>query len=118
MKTKIHILVKLFFVSLVCSSAVAQEVVKVDERAVSNPGVEWLNYGRDYQEQRFSPLKQINQSNISQLDLAWSFDFSAARGMEATPLVIMASYILVLVGVMFMQLMLELDDSDGILTPR
>jgi len=87
MKTKIHILVKLFFVSLVCSSAVAQEVVKVDERAVSNPGVEWLNYGRDYQEQRFSPLKQINQSNISQLDLAWSFDFSAARGMEATPLV-------------------------------
>ena len=35
-------------------------------------------------EQRYSPLAQINRDNINQLDLAWSFKFSTARGMEAT----------------------------------
>ncbi|MFT5136817.1 MAG: quinohemoprotein ethanol dehydrogenase [Arenicella sp.] len=61
--------------------------VQVDGRAIANPGSEWLSYGRDYQEQRFSPLKQLNRENVAQLDLAWSFKFSTARGMEATPLV-------------------------------
>ncbi|MFT6711937.1 MAG: quinohemoprotein ethanol dehydrogenase, partial [Arenicella sp.] len=61
--------------------------VQVDGRAIANPVSEWLSYGRDYQEQRFSPLKQLDRENVAQLDLAWSFKFSTARGMEATPLV-------------------------------
>ncbi len=48
----------------------------------------WMTYGRTYSEQRFSPLKQINDSNTAQLGLAWSFDLDTARGQEATPLVI------------------------------
>ena len=55
--------------------------VQVDEQAIVNPGSEWLSYGRDYQEQRFSPLKQLNRENVAELDLAWSFKFSTARGM-------------------------------------
>ena len=48
---------------------------------------EWLSYGRTYKEQRFSPLTQINQENIDELGLAWSYDTGQYRGHEATPLV-------------------------------
>ena len=55
--------------------------------ADSEPGM-WMTVGRTYSEQRFSPLKQINDTNASKLGLAWSFDLDTARGQEATPLVI------------------------------
>jgi quinohemoprotein ethanol dehydrogenase len=48
---------------------------------------EWLTIGRDYAETRFSPLTQINSSNVSRLGLAWSYDTQSLRGLEATPLV-------------------------------
>ena len=47
---------------------------------------EWLSYGRDYNEQRFSPLTQISDQTVSKLGLAWSADLDTARGQEATPL--------------------------------
>ncbi|MES2303283.1 MAG: PQQ-dependent dehydrogenase, methanol/ethanol family [Pseudomonadota bacterium] len=50
------------------------------------PEGEWLSYGRDYGEQRFSPLTQVNDANASQLGLAWFHDLETARGQEATPL--------------------------------
>ena len=58
----------------------------VNQETISNPDSEWLSYGRNYKEQRFSPLDKINRDNVDELDLAWSFKFSTARGMEATPL--------------------------------
>ncbi|HTM40686.1 MAG TPA: PQQ-dependent dehydrogenase, methanol/ethanol family [Terriglobales bacterium] len=48
----------------------------------------WLTYGRTYNEQRFSPLKQINDQNVGRLGLAWYFDLDTRRGQEATPLVV------------------------------
>jgi quinohemoprotein ethanol dehydrogenase len=48
----------------------------------------WLTYGRTYSEQRFSPLQQINDGNVGQLGLAWSYDLDTHRGQEATPLVV------------------------------
>ena len=48
----------------------------------------WMTYGRTYDEQRFSPLKQINDENASQLGLAWYYDLDTNRGQEATPLVV------------------------------
>ena len=48
----------------------------------------WLTYGRDYAEQRFSPLSTINAANVGQLGLTWYADMDTARGQEATPLVI------------------------------
>lgn len=48
---------------------------------------DWLMYGRTSNDQRFSPLKQINEQNVQQLGLAWSHELDTTRGLEATPLV-------------------------------
>jgi glucose dehydrogenase len=48
----------------------------------------WMSYGRDYGEQRFSPLTRISDRNVKQLGLAWHVDLDTNRGQEATPLVI------------------------------
>src|SRR5215207_4340732 len=48
----------------------------------------WMSHGRTWGEQRFSPLKQINDSNVSRLGLAWYADLSTYKGVVATPLVI------------------------------
>jgi quinohemoprotein ethanol dehydrogenase len=37
-------------------------------------------------EQRFSPLDQINETNIGRLNLAWSLDLPGEAALEATPL--------------------------------
>ena len=57
-----------------------------DAMIASAPEGEWLTYGRDYGEQRFSPLTKISDQNVGELGLAWSHDLETARGQEATPL--------------------------------
>src|ERR1044072_7186734 len=47
---------------------------------------QWLSTGRTYDEQRFSPLIEIDASNVGELGLAWYGDFAVARAQEATPL--------------------------------
>ena len=37
-------------------------------------GRDWPGYGRSYGEQHYSPLIQINETNIGRLSLAWSMD--------------------------------------------
>jgi quinohemoprotein ethanol dehydrogenase len=55
-------------------------------KAVANTG-DWTLYGRTNDEQRFSPLEQITEQNVSQLGLLWSRELGTTRGLEATPLV-------------------------------
>ena len=50
------------------------------------PG-QWMSHGRTYDEQRFSPLDQINTESVSKLGLAWAADLESRRGQESTPLV-------------------------------
>jgi quinohemoprotein ethanol dehydrogenase len=61
-----------------------------DERiknAESEPG-NWLSFGRTYEEQRFSPLTQVNKETVGQLGLAWYKDMNTNRALEATPIVV------------------------------
>lgn len=51
------------------------------------PGNHWLSYGRNYSEQRFSPLAEINDQTISRLGLQWAFDVPHANSLVSTPLV-------------------------------
>ncbi len=48
----------------------------------------WILHGRTYEEQRFSPLRQINESTVTRLGLLWSRELGTPRGLEATPLVV------------------------------
>jgi PQQ-dependent dehydrogenase (methanol/ethanol family) len=54
----------------------------------ANNNADWLTHGRTYDEQRFSPLAQLNQATVGDLKLAWFFDLDTTRGQEATPIVI------------------------------
>jgi alcohol dehydrogenase (cytochrome c) len=48
---------------------------------------EWLMYGRDYRNQRFSPLDQITPDNVKELRPVWAFSTGGTlAGLEATPL--------------------------------
>ncbi len=78
-------------VASVLFSCHAQAAGAVDSHALLSAAdnrAEWLTYGRTYDEQRFSPLEQINTGNVSSLRLAWFADLDTARGQEGTPLVI------------------------------
>jgi glucose dehydrogenase len=48
----------------------------------------WMSHGRDYGEQRFSPLKEVNDQNIGSLGLAWYYGLDTDRGQESTPIVV------------------------------
>ena len=58
------------------------------ERLIANEPGSWLSAGRGYHEQRYSPLDQINDKNVSELGLAWYADMDTERGQEATPVVV------------------------------
>ena len=47
----------------------------------------WLSHGRNYHEQRYSPLNKINTETVKDLELEWSLDMGTTRGLEATPIV-------------------------------
>jgi quinohemoprotein ethanol dehydrogenase len=68
-----------------CSHA-PKEVDDAALRAGDSDAANWITYGRTYSEQRFSPLKQIDEQTVGKLGLAWSFDLATRRGLEATSL--------------------------------
>src|SRR6267142_4817032 len=55
--------------------------------ATATDGADWTTYGRTYDEQRFSPLTQINEQTVGRLGLVWSRELGTTHGLEATPLV-------------------------------
>jgi quinohemoprotein ethanol dehydrogenase len=65
------------------------------ENAETDPGA-WLSYGRTYDEQRYSPLNQVNDKNVAQLGLAWDYPTGSGRGHEATPIVVNGTMFLTL----------------------
>ena len=65
------------------ASVSGERIIEAD----SEPG-SWLSHGRNYAEDRMTPLTQITPANVKDLGLAWYFDTGTARGLEASPLVI------------------------------
>ena len=67
--------------------AQTRSFVPVTAATLANPDPgDWLHISRTYDQQRFSPLTQINKGNVAQLRMAWS------RGLpvgvqESTPIV-------------------------------
>jgi alcohol dehydrogenase (cytochrome c) len=48
----------------------------------------WLQYGRDYQTTRYSPLAQINQGNIKKLKAVWNLSFGVLDGQDSQAVVV------------------------------
>ena len=50
-------------------AVLAFQTPRVDDKALKNAakGTEWLSYGMDYSEQRYSTATQINASNVGKL---------------------------------------------------
>ena len=53
-----------------------------------NASDDWLTYGLNYYENRFSQLNEITPENVKDLGLVWSYELGSIRGVEATPIVV------------------------------
>jgi len=58
-----------------------------DQRLVSPEPENWLMIRGNYQGWGYSPLEQINASNVKKLTLAWTFSTGVTSGHEAPPIV-------------------------------
>ncbi len=56
--------------------------------ALASDQADWPAYGGGPSGDRYSPLHQINRSNVHQLKLAWSFDTAEPGGLQTNPLII------------------------------
>src|SRR5579862_8283357 len=78
-------------IGLIAWTAAAQEARHVDDKTLLNAGKtgdQWLMAGGNYEATRYSPLTQIDSSNVSRLGLAWYYDTDSLPGtLEATPVI-------------------------------
>ena len=73
----------------VCAAADQPSTV-VNDKALKSAAKsdEWLSNGHDLGDNRYSPLKQVDATNVSRLGLAWSYDTASSFGtVETTPIV-------------------------------
>ena len=82
-----------YFLTIALSLTLFGQGRRVDDALLRNAAKtaadgEWLTYGLTPGETRFSPLKQIDASNVKRLGLVWSYEVGEGGGdQEATPLV-------------------------------
>src|SRR5258708_39331901 len=67
----------------------AQPAVTADRlRTAEKEPDNWLVYGGTYRSLRYSPLDQVNTSNVHTLQAAWAFQLGTVEwGLQSTPLV-------------------------------
>ena len=77
----------LFSAAVVSLLGIAESV-----HAQSPAPTEWPAYGRDAGGSRFSPVAQVDRSNVSHLAVAWAYNTgepgAASRSFEATPILV------------------------------
>ena len=70
---------------------------------------DWPIYGGDAENTHYSPLKQINKSNVQQLEVAWSFDTGETGGLQTSPIEVKG----ILYGISPSQKVFALDAATG-----
>jgi glucose dehydrogenase len=75
---------------MLCSTAHAVDAIHDDARLLQagRDQSNWLTYSRDYSNQRFSPLSQINASTVARLVPRWIYQSGVASTFQASPLVV------------------------------
>lgn len=77
-------------VALVCHAAQEQPVPVVDDArmlAAAGTASDWLLYGRDFSNTRYSPLARIDAGNVHELAPRWIYQSGENATFQATPLV-------------------------------
>ncbi len=74
---------------LACATHVASAADVDDSRLRTAAGnrSDWLTYGRDYGQQRFSPLEQIDARTVTKLVPRWIYQTGTAATFQTSPLV-------------------------------
>jgi quinohemoprotein ethanol dehydrogenase len=73
------------FAALPAAQAYTHGARAIDNAMLGNEadGTDWPAYGRTFSESRFSPLRQVNDSNVSRLGLAWAMDLDVPNSITA-----------------------------------
>jgi glucose dehydrogenase len=71
----------------VATPASGAEVDDARLSAAAERSSDWLTYGRDYGQQRFSPLEQINARTVTKLVPRWIYQTGTAATFQTSPLV-------------------------------
>ncbi|MEQ1883060.1 MAG: PQQ-binding-like beta-propeller repeat protein, partial [Burkholderiales bacterium] len=83
-----NILLALLLAASVCAVAAPGTIDDGRLQAAGDDPNNWLTHGRDYANQRFSPLAQINKGTVKQLAPAWNYKSGVNSTFQATPIVV------------------------------
>ena len=70
---------------------------------------DWAAYGGNPEQTHYSPLTQINKSNVKRLEVVWSYDTGEAGGLQTSPIEVAG----VLYGISPSQKIFALDATTG-----
>jgi glucose dehydrogenase len=76
-----------FALEAATKTAASGEITDARMRAAAQDVDNWLLYGRDYTNQRFSPLKEVTPKNVKRLVPKWIYQTGVSATFQTTPLV-------------------------------
>jgi len=98
------------YILLACSLA---SFLLLSAQSEKNPAVldryDWPVYGGTPDNIHYSPLTQINRTNVNQLEVAWTFDTGERGGLQTSPIIVDG----ILYGITPTQKVFALDAADG-----
>ncbi|HYL62831.1 MAG TPA: PQQ-binding-like beta-propeller repeat protein [Candidatus Methylomirabilis sp.] len=106
---RLRIAVLLCAVTATLVAARPAEEKAVGARASAGEQTDWPGYGGGPLNDHYSPLSQINRSNVTQLAVAWSFDTGEQGGLQTSPIIVGG----VLYGITPSQRVFALDAASG-----
>src|SRR5258708_620029 len=96
-------------VLLMRSVVVVALATNLSAQTATHKNYDWPGYGGALEGGHYSPLNQINKSNIKQLQVAWAFDTEETGGLQTSPIVVNG----VLYGLSPSQKVFALDAATG-----
>src|SRR6266513_5483619 len=99
---------RILYTLLAC---VAMLSSKWEDKPTAPETQDWPVYGGSSENIHYSPLAQINRTNVKQLEVAWSFDTGERGGLQTSPIIVDG----ILYGITPTQQVFALDAADGTL---
>ena len=77
-------------IAIALTIAPLAHATEIDNAALANDadGANWPAYGNKFNEQRFSPLDQINKGNVGKLGLAWTMELPDFWNVSTAPVAV------------------------------